>query len=398
MNGPANSTATDLAALAQAGAAALRAGDPAGARQHFEKIVESGQADSSVWVAIAMTHRHQQDHAAARRTVDRALELDPRNLRALVMKGDDLSRTGDLRTAVAFYGLAAELGARVPNLPGEVAKAVQRAAAERERINRQIYEHLHGKLVEAGYDERTSSSRFTHSLDLLTGRKQRYIQQPRAYLFPELPETQFYPREIFPWLDPIEAATADIRAELESVLAQGGNFVPYIQSGGAGPARPEHNLLDSQDWSAFFLVKDGKTVSENAALCPRTMAALEHAPLARIPGRTPSVLFSALRPGAHIVPHTGFVNARLICHLPIVVPPGCYLRVGNDQREWQQGKAWVFDDTIEHEARNTSGQTRIVLIFDIWRPELTEEERGLVSALMQAVDTFPGPSLGSWSA
>ena len=74
----------------------------------------------------------------------------------------------------------------------------------------------------------------------------------------------------------------------------------------------------------------------------------------------------------------------------MIVPPGCGLRVGNDTREWVEGKAWAFDDTIEHEAWNNSDQTRVILLFDIWRPELTGEERRLVNAMFAAIDDEGG--------
>jgi aspartyl/asparaginyl beta-hydroxylase (cupin superfamily) len=74
-------------------------------------------------------------------------------------------------------------------------------------------------------------------------------------------------------------------------------------------------------------------------------------------------------------------NCRLICHLPLIVPPDCRFRVGNEVREWEEGKLLIFDDTIEHEAWNESDEDRIVLIFDIWRPELTEQERFELTAL-----------------
>ena len=101
------------------------------------------------------------------------------------------------------------------------------------------------------------------------------------------------------------------------------------------------------------------------------------------------MLFSLLRPGARIPPHNGFVNTRLICHLPLIVPESCGLRVGNDTRALVEGKAWLFDDTIEHEAWNGSDRTRVILLFEIWRPEFTEEERRLVSAMFQAIDVAP---------
>jgi len=64
--------------------------------------------------------------------------------------------------------------------------------------------------------------------------------------------------------------------------------------------------------------------------------------------------------------------------------------VGNDTREWQEGKAWVFDDTIEHEAWNDSDQTRVILLFETWRPELSQEERQLVTSLFGAIDAHGG--------
>jgi len=139
------------------------------------------------------------------------------------------------------------------------------------------------------------------------------------------------------------------------------------------------------------LIKDGVTVAENAARCPVTIAALHDVPLCRIDNRTPSVLISLLRPGVRIPPHHGFMNARLICHLPLVVPPQCALRVGNETRAWHEGQVVIFDDSMEHEAWNLSQEPRAVLIFDVWRPELSEQERSLVAAMLGAIDRFDGP-------
>jgi aspartyl/asparaginyl beta-hydroxylase (cupin superfamily) len=102
------------------------------------------------------------------------------------------------------------------------------------------------------------------------------------------------------------------------------------------------------------------------------------------------VLFSLLRPGAHIPPHCGLVNTRLICHLPLIVPTGCRFRVGNEVREWRKGVTWAFDDTIEHEAWNDSKETRVILLFEIWRPELTAQEREWVTQLFVGIDRYNG--------
>ena len=92
-----------------------------------------------------------------------------------------------------------------------------------------------------------------------------------------------------------------------------------------------------------------------------------------------------LRAGARIQPHNGQFNTRLTCHLPLIVPSGCRFRVGNEVREWERGKLLIFDDSIEHEAWNQSSEDRFILIFDIWRPELSEQERREVTAYFGGV-------------
>ena len=387
----------DSNAAFAAGKAALEAGDARGARGHFEAMVRGGQADAPVFVALAVACQRLDDAVAVDAAVGRALTLDPRNLHALLIRADRLAATGDVRSAAAFYGAAVQVGAQTKNLNPALAAAVQRAAQNRDRIGAELEQHVQARLAAAGYQAATSSRRFSQAVDLMNGRKRVFLQQPRAFYFPGLPQVQFYPREQFPWLDAVEAATDDICAELAAVLRRDRGFEPYLQSNPGQPATGDTRLLDSLDWSAFFLVKNGDVMTENAAQCPKTLAALANAPLPRVRGRDPMVLFSVLKPGAHIPPHNGFLNSRLICHLPLVVPPGCRFRVGNDEGEWRKGKAWVFDDSIEHEAWNASRETRVILLFDIWRPELTEEERGLVTALLEAMDSFGSGPRVDWS-
>ena len=212
----------------------------------------------------------------------------------------------------------------------------------------------------------------------------------RASASPELPQIQFYDREAFPWLDRVEAATNDIRAELLEVMKNESAFKPYVESDPSRPRKEQEGMTENPDWGAFYLWKFGEIVAANAVQCPRTMQVRGDIPLAVVKNRSPSVLFSLLRPGARIPPHTGLVNTRLICHLPLVVPPGCGFRVGNDIRTPVEGKAWVFDDTMEHEAWNGSDRTRVILLFETWRPELRDEERALVSTMFSAIDEYTG--------
>jgi hypothetical protein len=58
--------------------------------------------------------------------------------------------------------------------------------------------------------------------------------------------------------------------------------------------------------------------------------------------------------------------------------------------EWRIGEAWVFDDTIEHEAWNESDEVRIILICDIWSPRLSPDERAAIRTVIAATDAFSG--------
>jgi aspartyl/asparaginyl beta-hydroxylase (cupin superfamily) len=68
----------------------------------------------------------------------------------------------------------------------------------------------------------------------------------------------------------------------------------------------------------------------------------------------------------------------------LIVPEGCWFRVGAETRSWRRGEAFVFDDTIEHEAANPSADLRVVLIFDVWHPDLSGAEREAVRGMMAA--------------
>jgi aspartyl/asparaginyl beta-hydroxylase (cupin superfamily) len=231
--------------------------------------------------------------------------------------------------------------------------------------------------------------RFDACFEALVGKRGMFAPQPTFMLFPRLPAIEFLDREDFPWLDAFDAATDEIRAEARAALAQAlEDFVPYISKPAGSPVDQWQELNNSKRWSTFFLLKNGKRVEDHLARCPRTAALLEAAPLCAIPGHAPTAFFSVLAPKTRIPGHTGVTNTRFIVHLPLVVPPSCVFRVGAETRPWREGRAWVFDDTFEHEAWNGSDEPRIVLIFDVWNSFLTEAERDLVRVVTQGVQEY----------
>jgi aspartyl/asparaginyl beta-hydroxylase (cupin superfamily) len=174
-----------------------------------------------------------------------------------------------------------------------------------------------------------------------------------------------------------------VAEELRAVMAaQRAELVPYIQYEDHMPLDQWRSLNRNPDWTAIHLWQNGRRVDANADCCPGTLDLLARFPQPQVRGAGPNAMFSLLAPNTSIPPHVGVANTRLVCHLPLVVPEGCWFRVGAETREWKVGEAFVFDDTIEHEAMNPSGELRVVFIFDIWHPDLSEVEREAVAALI----------------
>jgi aspartyl/asparaginyl beta-hydroxylase (cupin superfamily) len=212
-----------------------------------------------------------------------------------------------------------------------------------------------------------------------------FHSEPTHFAYPGLPEREFHPRGEHPWLEEVEAATDSIATELETVMAaERAELVPYIQYQDHEALAQWRPLNRSRDWTAIHLVQNGMTIEANARHCPETMALLARLPQPNIPGAGPNAMFSLLAPRTTIPPHVGVNNARLVCHLPLVVPERCWFRVGAETRQWQRGEAFIFDDTIEHEAANPSGHLRVVFIFDVWNPRLSDIEREAVRQVIAA--------------
>lgn len=380
-------TNNDAERLAKTGVQALQGGRPAEARQCFETITQSGRANAQIWLLLAVACRADTDPVAEEAALDQLIALEPRAVRGLIMKGDCRARADDERGALLHYEIALRIAAD-QDLPEDLHVEMRRAGAWVAALKEDIVERREAALIERGWPAERRSARFQQSIDILAGRKRIFVQEPTGYYFPELPQVQFYDPSLFDWVPAVEAAAARIKQELTALLAGGlDGFRPYIQSEANQPRAGDDHLVDNRDWSALFLCENGRLSDAVIARCPAAWDAVQAAPLPHIVN-SPTVMFSLLRAGARIAPHTGTHNARLICHLPLIVPPHCRFRVGNDVREWEEGKLMIFDDTIEHEAWNDSKEDRFLLIFDIWRPELSAQEREEVAAV------FLGPAGG----
>lgn len=372
--------------------AAMRRGDSAGALRSVGEAELMAPHDPHVKMQKALIYRMSGALPSALAALDEALALDPYNFLALLSKGAVVEKLEGAKVAARVYENAIKLAPAdsdlPPNLKTPLARARQVVEETREALAKYLADQV-GSVEGAGSE--LAQRRLEEAIGIYAGVRKVYQHEPLLLHYPRLPAIPFFPRALFPWLPELEAATPTIQAELAQALATRMDaFAPYIQYPPEAPVNQWEELNHSKRWSSLFLWKDGMRNDAVCAACPQTAALLDRLPMAHQPGFAPTAMFSALDAHTRIPPHTGSTNVRLLCHLPLVLPGPAAFRVGNETREWKLGQAWVFDDTIEHEAWNDANALRVILIFDVWNPFLEPGERERINALMVARNAFYG--------
>lgn len=367
---------------------ALREGNPAVAADHFESACRRDPAAGELWINLATARRALDEPEHERAALEQALSIDQRNLVALIRLAQLHERLGEEGLARRRWSAVLTLASQAEEPSDELSALLAHARSYVERQRKELADALDVALAaDLARAPTQARRRIAAAVDGMLGRRRVFTNECHGLHYPFLPADEFFDREHFPWLETLEAATGEIRAELENILAAPATgMAPYVEQLPGVPENKWSPLDRSLDWSALHLWRDGQRVEDACARAPRTAALVESLPLCRIPGRAPAVFFSILKAGKLIPPHTGVTNVRSIVHLPLIVPEGCTFRVGGETRPWVEGEALVFDDTIEHEARNPTDRDRAVLILDCWNPYLSEAEREMVCKLFALSD------------
>ena len=377
----------NVQALYSLGVHAFQRGDAQGALELLQQARARAPRDPMILLTIGRIHREAGRPEQEWGTIIGALEIDPYFLPALLGKGEFLEQQRKSREAAGAFRDVLKVAPAEVEWPPALRRRLTHAREVVERDTEELIHYLGHRVsaTRASVDQ-ALAGRWDEAVSILAGRTRPYHSQCNQLQVPRLPAITFYDDALFPWMRELESRTDQIKAELQEMLAsRGEEFVPYIQYRPGDPVNQWDKLNHSRNWSGFHLYAHGEPVPEHLAQCPRTAEALALVDAVEIAGLCPNAMFSALAPGAHIPPHTGETNARLVAHLPLVVPEKCSYRVGFDWRQWREGKCWVFDDTLEHEARNDSGQVRVILMFDVWNPLLSLEEREMATELAGAM-------------
>ncbi|HEX2667434.1 MAG TPA: aspartyl/asparaginyl beta-hydroxylase domain-containing protein [Gammaproteobacteria bacterium] len=391
---PANPEALSFIAMS-----VLQAGDLRGGVQRLERAVELNPANANLLKNLGIAYRAAGNREDALKAFERAAELKPDLVAALFNHGALLEELGRRDEALARYmrgfeaAEASGLFLDVAAIPAGIRVLAEKAMVALRDARMEVFraalapvEREHG---------RATLGRVWYCLESYLGLRPPIplpeLQRPTFMSFPGLPARAWYERSEFPWMAELESHTGEIREELLAMLAREEGFRPFVEMPREHPgAAYWRELNHSPNWNAFFFYRDGMAFADNHARCPHTIAALDAAPLNRVADHSPEALYSVLTPGAHIPPHTGVINVRLVVHLPLIVPSTteCGIRVGTETRHWTEGQCIAFDDTFEHEAWNRSGKTRVVMIFDIWNPALTLAEREGMRAAIEELGRF----------
>jgi aspartate beta-hydroxylase len=200
------------------------------------------------------------------------------------------------------------------------------------------------------------------------------LQRPLDHLDPSLCRQPFWDAAGLPAARALEAAFPAILAELQALLCHGDagrGHGSVTASHGSGPFRPyASGVVAAGAWSDVQLYAGCRRDEQHCRACPRTASVLASRPEFNTVVHG-SHFFSRLAPGTRLSAHCGPSNFRLRCHLGLVVPDGCRIRVGSKTRTWRAGECLVFDDSFEHEVWHDGDTDRIVLIADMWHPQLS---------------------------
>lgn len=378
----------EAARLNSQGMLALRAGNYPEAERQFLAAITHDDRSSALWRNVATARRAQGADSGEMQALDAAINIDRRDFMGWLRKAELHQRIGEKAEALAAWSGVLQMSAQISDLSPDISAALQKGQAFVLQATVQIADTVTEALAPLSEQmDETERRRSNAFVDLALGRRQTFVNNCEGLYYPFLPADEFFDRRHFPWLSAIEAATDDIRTELETLLADPGDALrPYVKMDSGVPENKWSALDQSLDWGACFLWEYGEPNQAVLDRCPNTAAALAGLPTATLPGRAPSAFFSILKPHTRIPPHTGVTNTRAIVHLPLIVPESCGFRVGSETRAWEVGKAFAFDDTIEHEAWNNSDQFRAVLIFDVWNPHLTTMEQDVIARYYTAAD------------
>ncbi|TPV61863.1 aspartyl/asparaginyl beta-hydroxylase domain-containing protein [Aestuariibacter sp. GS-14] len=230
----------------------------------------------------------------------------------------------------------------------------------------------------------TCSGRLNAAIENLVGLKPLALpelQRPSYFYVPGLRDSAFYDESEFKGFATIKELVSSLLTDYASSNQQLGSQ-NYLDDFANLPSTEQWQALNQNKWMSTTLIKGGNYMPLEDERLVRIRELVAQNDLATCPPHAPEMFISVLKPGAYIPPHFGLSNVKVTAHLPLKVNKNAWLEVKGERRDWANRDYLIFDDSLQHSAGNPHTEERAVLIFDLWHPDLTSEERIAISALI----------------
>ena len=368
---------------------ALRSGKLADAEIHLRSLLAISPGDPQLYSQLGQVLYRQGKPQQALAAYEDCWRINPPRALIYLTIGCLHLELGNIEKAAQVFSLGEGVDGDLLNLWQRqgVNPAVASMSKTALEVLRQHHTDLHINAV-AALGNPADTSRIRDAVWPLLDTREVHHDHPlhRAQVFHlqygESPA--FFDRDLLPWVGQLERQFPLIREEILAGLDLAADGRPYLHDGHRLAGGQWQPLVNRMSWASVHLYSRGVANRPVIDKFPVTLSALAQVPLATSNGNPAEVFVSVLAPRTRIPEHFGVSSAILTAHLPIVVPPGCGLKVHEETRTPEEGKVMVFDDTWQHCAWNDSDQQRVVLIFELWHPELTEREKAAITCSFEA--------------
>jgi hypothetical protein len=374
---------TDYRAVAESGVAALRRGDAAAARAAFNRVEAAGRGSHQLRLLLAQACMLVDDRPGATAALERVIATSRPTSTPSSCAATCSPRKGTIAGAVSWYNTALAQAPRAGKLPPDLIERLRGAEAACLRAKAAFETHL-----ERALDGDTDAGpRFREAREILAGRAQPQLQQPTSFYYPGLPQQAFYEREEFAWVPALEAAAPAIRGRA------GGD--PRGRSGSRPLCRARSQPADQAACAARrpAVGRVPPAAAGRAGRRPRRPLPGNDGGTrgdTDAPDRRPLTDGAVLGPPSRNPHPAAQRDAQHPADLPFAADRATRLPAEGRKScsTVERDRTMIFDDSIEHEAWNDGDAVRVVLLFEVWRPELDPRERAALRRLFEAISAY----------
>jgi aspartyl/asparaginyl beta-hydroxylase (cupin superfamily) len=245
------------------------------------------------------------------------------------------------------------------------------------------------RLLEAGYEHR---QQFAVSTSLEPTTVSNFLQHAHSYV-PGLTVQKFWNVQTMPWCQSLSTYYPQIQQELVRALSHMETIQSNTHKQGvttsdsdlvwAGPQTEDASSY-GKGWQTLGLYDKGVWDGPNVHKFPITAQAIRDSNVPLV-----EAFFASMEPKSKIKMHSDFTNFVLTVHLPLIIPQNgknmCRLTIADETRQWINGQLMMFDTSLMHDAINETDETRYILMFRVWHPDLTQAERDALQLLFDCL-------------